>query len=101
MFKIIVTLFAALALSGCAGMFKSNTVYVTKVTTPDDILLINCDITPPPSKEDYLKADMSGRELMLVQHSSVQMKNLFKCNDRFGKLRSWKKEVEALEIEQK
>lgn len=89
-------------LTGCAGFgSKPNTQYVTRVTVPDDALLVDCEVSPPPNKDDYMKADPSDRELMLAQHAGKQMKNLFKCNERFSKLRSWKKEVKALEVEQK
>lgn len=90
-------------LSGCALFAEKPVapVYITKVTVPDDALLVDCEIEPPPPKEDYMKADMSGREGLLAKHAGKQMKNLFKCNDRLGQLRSWKKEVKAQETQTK
>jgi hypothetical protein len=89
----ILLAFAILALvllSGCATP-PVVPIYKTVVVAPDDNLLISCSVSAPPAKLAYKAATPKEREEMLIDHADKQYKNLFLCNDRWGKVRLWKK----------
>jgi len=79
--------------------------------TPDDSLLQDCDIEPPPAKSVYLAnygtrigtseidvalneiANLREREGLLIRVNTKQVTNLQSCNVKFKKLREWKAKV--------
>lgn len=84
----------ALALSGCATSPVVN--YKNILISPPDSLIRDCQIEAPPQKELYLNASQDGREDLLFDLSSQQIKNIFVCNSRLAELREWKKKQKKL-----
>ena len=62
----------------------------TKVIAPDDSLIIDCNITAPPDKKEYVAATMKIREQSLANYSSSLMNDLIICNQRIAGIREWK-----------
>lgn len=84
-------LLALFALSGCATD-QPPSLYKTLLIAPDDSMLIDCDIEPPPDKATYLAGTDKDREKMLAKTLGKQYSNGQVCNDRWAKVRLWKKE---------
>ena len=92
----LIGLFLLLLLVGCAT--DPVVSYKTLVVAPNDSLLVNAYIPPPPSKDEYMAASPRDREGLLVKHSMQLMKSLEAVNIRFKELREWKlKSLEAVE----
>lgn len=113
---------AVMLVSGCAT--DPKVVVDTKhvLVAPEDALIVDCTITPPPAKADYmaqvpaagldeiakLQAEiktLSERERKALQWGSDQTANLVRCNTRLQGVRDFKvkskREIEALEKEGK
>lgn len=92
MIKYILSVFLILGLVGC-GTFTTKEVEVVKpktvLVTPPVELMTKCAVEPPPGTKEYIAADWSHKEEMLINHSSNQMKNLFKCNAMIKSLNEW------------
>jgi uncharacterized protein YcfL len=86
----VVCFISLFGLTGCLTN-PERVVYKTQVIAPEDALLLDCDVEPPPEREAYKKSDNMGREKLLVDHSHKQLKNVSACNVRFGEIRTWKK----------
>lgn len=100
------------------------------LVAPEDNLMVDCDIAPPPAKADYLKDYTVGavvpapavpkgeqyylaqyarglknaeeRERMLADANLKNIKNLDVCNQRWAKLRKWKVDAKKeLEVKEK
>ena len=79
-------------LSGCGSFGEPQVTYKTKVIAPEDILLVDCDISTPPNKNEYLNLSMSDKEGTLTNYSLSLIKNLSVCNKQMKALREWKKD---------
>ena len=82
----------AFTLTGC-GLLTPKTEYNTKVITPDDNLIMDCDISEPPSKADYAAATQKEREVILTKYVNTVLNDEIVCNKRLSRLRDWKKQV--------
>ena len=86
-------------LVGC-GPTMPVVSYKTKVVAPEDNLLRDCFVRPPPSREAYKNAGVNAtreqaaeqREKLLFDYSGAQLKDTAGCNVRWQELRKWKKE---------
>lgn len=81
--------------------------------TPDDSLLQDCAIEPPPAKSVYLAnygtrigtsevdmvlnelANLREREGLLIRLNTKQVSNLQSCNVKLQKLREWKQKIKT------
>lgn len=84
-------------ITGCG---TTQTIVSTKIKTnvisPPDNLLIDCEITKPPSKSFYLESDWRGKEDLLVKNIKDQISNLTSCNTRISNVRQWIKDQKEL-----
>lgn len=116
--RSFITLVALAVLVGCAApqpLVKINHLLIA----PDDVLLVDCDIDPPPSKGQYLQdyaIGVTSAKLAYDEHfhltqyaralqgaqkreaalTQVMMRNYGHqdaCNRRWKKLREWKAAV--------
>lgn len=86
-------MFVCLILSGCCTPVTPEpiTKYKTIVIAPEDALLADCDVEPPPGVTDYVKLkEWADKEGVLIDMSQKQMVNLINCNIRLKNLRAWK-----------
>lgn len=111
---ILFVVAALLLLSGCA----TQQVVVEKeylAVTPEDHMLVNCAVDPPPLKKLYIAPisvqkltiaqagkdpqlaalmqeveKLSHREQLMTAYSLQQLKNIQACNVRLQALRDWK-----------
>lgn len=89
-----------LSLTAC-GTVEVVDHQVTQGTYPDDVLLRDCLITPPPTPADYLlheatvQATASERERKLTAFANAQTKNIIDCNNDKKALREWKAKIKA------
>lgn len=92
--SLLLVILAGLILSGCATTQPEPIVkYKTIVIAPEDALLVDCKIEPPPVIDDYLKLpEWTMKEGVLVDMSQKQIGNLNDCNIRMKNLRAWKAE---------
>lgn len=78
---------------GCATVREVKVIEVKNVLiTPPDELMVKCLVEAPPEPVLYISSDWQKKEDLLIQHSLVQMKNLFVCNKMIESLNNWKKE---------
>lgn len=96
--SLLTIILAAVALTGC-GTTPTAPQYKTVVIAPDDNQLVDCLVVEPPEKAAYVAATPKEREKLLIDLADKQMKNSFLCNDRWAKVRQWKKQ--QLENQQK
>ena len=92
----------AIALTGCGSLFQQEpppVQYKTVVIAPDDNLLANCDVEAPPAKDEFVAATPDRRVVMLGNTVSKGYKNADVCNERWAKLREWKKKELDLQKE--
>lgn len=82
-------------LMGC-GTQQPAVSYKTIAVLPDDALLMDCAIAPPPDAATYKAADTGMREELLMDNIHAHLKNGFVCNSRWDELRKWKKAQKAL-----
>ena len=87
--KVLFVIFAVLLLSGCANV-EYRVQYKTKIVMPADDLLVDCNKSEPPNKDEYIKSNMSDREKALFNYSFKQTDNIQKCNLRWKSLRELK-----------
>lgn len=99
-FKLFLVLVFTVLLSGCFGTFGNDkpppdVVIKTRtvVVAPPDSLLIGCDVVKPFTKDEYLSADIKGREKLLVEHIVKQNNETRKCNDTFVTIKDWRNSV--------
>jgi hypothetical protein len=98
--KFILVLLLTLVTTGCS--WDKQLVIKNVLVTPDDSMLVECSVTPPPNRETYISSDMKGRESLLVKYSSSLMKDCFSCNEKIKALQTWKKEsLQAVEQQNK
>jgi hypothetical protein len=114
----LLVLIGAVLVSGCETM--PTKVVDTKhvLVAPEDALIVNCEVTPPPVKDDYLAKvpaagpdeisklqaeikTLSERERKALKWGTDQTTNLLRCNTRLQGVRDFKAksklEIEALE----
>lgn len=84
---IAMTMFALTACETVPRLEQAKTV----VIAPEDSQLLDCLVAAPPDKAVYVAATPKEREKMLIELAEKNYKNAFLCNDRWGKLRDWKK----------
>lgn len=87
MFKMMITVIAVV-LTGCAlpvTVEKVNNV----VIAPPVSLTKDCEITIPPTKEEYLKETPIGKETILGTYTRTLLTNAGVCNVQMGNLRKW------------
>ena len=53
-------------------------------------MLVDCLVSKPPKKADYLAADEKERERLLSEFAKKQTHNLLACNKRLLESRKWK-----------
>lgn len=92
LFKIL-CLYCTLVLASCAST-EPIVVYKSILLSPPDTFLVDCDVEPPPNKEEYKLGNEKYREKLLFVNANKQMTNVFVCNGRFSELRKWKKQQE-------
>lgn len=73
--------------------------YMYKPVTPEDHLILDCQITPPPDKEEYLVATDKQKELLLSNTLATQYKYTKECNVRLKNLREWKVNIKDVVTE--
>lgn len=101
---LILLLLACVSLSGCFATTQPEpiTKYKTIVLAPEDALLVDCDVEPPPGVTDYVKLqDWAQKEGVLIDMSQKQLMNLINCNIRLKNLRAWKAQQLKLYEEKK
>jgi len=98
MYKVIIAILVAISLTGC-GLLPTKTEYSTKVLTPDDNMIMDCNITEPPSKADYAAATQKEREIILTKYINNLLNYKIVCNKRLQRVREWK--VDVLKIDTK
>jgi hypothetical protein len=100
---ILITL--VLLMTACAGKKKpedEQTLVVTSkvvkphVVTIDQSLLVDCNVTPPPDKDIYMKSSMVDRESMLTQVMLRNYKNLGDCNIRLRAARAQQEKIKRM-----
>ena len=94
MVKKILCLVLLIFIAGCGTVPDKPVVTKTKtivVTTPSP-LLRDCKIDAPPAIDDYMSADMSGREDMMATYSTQLLKNLKNCNDQIDSITKFQDE---------
>lgn len=81
-------------LAGCGT--RTKIVYETHLIVPEDELLQDCYIAPPPDKEKLLQADDVGRQELYVEAWHAQLRSVVNCNHEKRALRDWKaKQLQA------
>jgi hypothetical protein len=81
----------ALSLGACAT--TPPPTLVTKVQThviiTPDTLLTPCQVTQPPSKSDFMTADMLGRQSLLADYTTNLLKDLGLCNAQLKEIKAF------------
>lgn len=85
---LVISLFV---FTGCTP----RTIVKTKLLTPDDVLIADCYVTPPPDKDTYIYSTTENQKKMLVDYSRELIKDNAKCNQQFKALRDWKIKSQA------
>jgi hypothetical protein len=108
--KYFYLILLALSLVGCATTDKMVVTKI-KIVEPPALLLKECTIEQPPSKEQYAQAElveqykspqltdsekqkiartiMANRTEMLISHSTNQLENLILCNKKIIELKNY------------
>lgn len=75
-------------LAGCTP----QTVIVTKLVPvmPDDSMIKTCDVTPPPSSDEYFSLNQEFRDRAMFNLAKSQYLDMSKCNNRLLNLQKWK-----------
>jgi hypothetical protein len=87
MFKIMLVIIA-ITLAGCATPVTVERVN-NIVITPPPSLTKDCEITIPPTKEEYLKETPIGKETILGSYTRTLLTNAGVCNVQLANLRKW------------
>lgn len=87
--RLIMPVFT-LMLAGCC-LFKPTVVHDTvyKYVEIPGSLLIQCDVTKPPFKEDYLSLTYRNKEEALTVFSTSLLKDINLCNNKIKDIKSW------------
>lgn len=106
----------AILLLSASSCSTTTTVVKWKLVAPEDSLLLDCPIDPPPTSEDYMRsapkvadgaspdetklkqelADLQRREGLLHQYLRAQMLTSVTCNVQREELRNWKKKQQEI-----
>jgi hypothetical protein len=92
--KTLLVLVLVLLISGCGT--RTVTIVEFVGTFPDDALLLDCPVEPPPARSKYLTTDDKGREALSTQAYNRQTANVTVCNEQKAGLRKWKSEQNTL-----
>lgn len=85
-----ILLAVALLLAGCDVIPKlqlEKTKYV--LVKPEDDMLMDCVILPPPDPTNYAKMTLQQREGALYNYGIDSMVSAATCNVQWGTLRDW------------
>lgn len=84
-------IFICAFLTACGTITKDVIVYKNTNTliTPPDSLIVDCPITPPPSKETYLAGTSKDKERILATYVRELLDASGNCNARMGVIRKW------------
>jgi hypothetical protein len=86
-------LFLVTLLMGCSVVEKPVDVIKTrteKVLIPEE-LLVDCDMTKPPTEEEYIAADNVNKENILVAYINSLITDIKTCNVRLDSIRKLNK----------
>lgn len=96
--KKLLSLLIMSLLAGCAAapipvpVIQTNTVVIQ---TPQS-LLQPCNISAPPTRTEYMAADMQGRENYLTNYINSLLKDFGICNKQIAKIASFQSEQTQL-----
>ena len=82
----ILLAFAVVVLSACTGKTITQKVHVF----PEDYLIADCVIVPPPLVEEYMAMNQTQREAVLTDVIIGQMGEIEVCNGRLRTIRELK-----------
>ena len=101
-FLIIELLFlvAVMTLAGCATAPQERIVVKTevKVIKIPDSLLTPCEVSVPPSKQEYLNKNAQEKESALTDFALNLLRDLRVCNTQIKQVKDFQsKEIQSLE----
>lgn len=91
-----------LCLTGCATTQPAKVVTKTNVeliATPADLLLI-CQVTEPPNRDNYLLLSAREKEEVLTNYSGKLLKDLSLCNIQISSIKRFQ-ELQLQELKKK
>lgn len=88
----VAQLFALALLAGCGTTQEPTTVYRTVTLSPQDNLLQDCPVEPPPKKDLFVAMSKDEKIEALSGAYNQQTVNVGLCNKDKKGLRTWKAE---------
>jgi len=73
-----------------ACSIRQNDVPTFVAVWPDDYLITDCDLEPPPPKDLFMKAPDNLKLKMAAEAYNTQTNNVINCNHKMDGLRKWK-----------
>jgi hypothetical protein len=94
---VMILISCALMLGACGNQPTTPVwKYQTILIVPDQSMMQQCPVEPPPPKATYMAADAQGREGLLTTAYSNQTKDISLCNQGIGRLNTWVAQQKAL-----
>lgn len=92
--KLFIIMFVAMPLMvGCAWLCPApKEVTEFTLVVPEDTDIVDCAISPPPNREEYVKANDVKKLYLMTEAYNRQVNNIDECNIRLYGLRLWKEE---------
>lgn len=95
MYKLLISLFLAIILTGCSGT-RGNTLVVSNtnsyISVPAD-KLITVTMPSPPDKELYMKLKPIEKEKALADYAAELMFSLSKANGIIEDIKAWNNDM--------